>query len=64
MRTRLGELPVHGDVMTFEEIGKALGITRGGAWMLYRSAINKLRKRKGALENLKQLVNMKVRREA
>jgi len=31
--------------MSFEEIGEALGITTAGAWMLYRSAIRKLRQR-------------------
>ena len=35
----------HGDAaMTFEEIGKCLGITRGGAWMIYKSAMRKLRR--------------------
>lgn len=41
--------------MTFAEIGRELGISRGGAWMLYRSAISKLRKRPGAMEALRQI---------
>lgn len=41
---RLGE--PHGDgVMSFKEIGERLGITRGGAWMAYRSGMRKLRRR-------------------
>jgi hypothetical protein len=31
-------------VMTFEEIGRELGITGSGAWMLYKSALQKLRR--------------------
>lgn len=30
--------------MTFADIGKAMGITRGDAWMAYRSALRKLRR--------------------
>lgn len=41
---RTVEIKADGDeAMTFDEIGRRLGITRGGAWMLYRSAIRKLR---------------------
>lgn len=29
--------------MSFEDIGRAIGITRGGAWMAYRRGMNKLR---------------------
>ena len=28
--------------MSFDEIGRELGLTRGGAWMLYKSAMQKL----------------------
>ena len=31
-------------VMSFEEIGRALGITGSGAWMLYKNALRKLRR--------------------
>lgn len=30
--------------MTFEEIGRELGISGNGAWMLYKSALRKLRR--------------------
>jgi hypothetical protein len=45
--------------MSFEEIGHALGITRGGAWMLYRSALRKLRRRRA----LKQLLELSYERQ-
>ena len=47
--------------MTFDEIGKALGITRGGAWMAYQSAMRKLRRKRNAhkLEQLRQLARSK-----
>lgn len=45
--------------MTFEEIGRAMGITRGGAWMLYKSAIRKLRARKVAVRELLDLARSK-----
>jgi len=41
--------------MSFDEIGRRLGITGGGAWMLYKSALRKLR-RKGKIRELAQLV--------
>lgn len=52
-------------VKSFDEIGQALGITRGGAWMLYRSAMRKLRRpcNRAALMEFRQLLNMKLRRE-
>lgn len=45
--------------MSFKEIGESMGITRGGAWMLYRSALRKLRKDRGALRQLQELVDLK-----
>lgn len=36
--------PKNGAAMSFEEIGQQLGITRGGAWMAYRSGMKKLAK--------------------
>lgn len=44
--------------MSFDEIGRRLGITGGGAWMLYKSALRKLR-RKGKMRELAQLVASK-----
>jgi hypothetical protein len=44
--------------MTFDEIGRRLGITGRGACMLYRSALRKLR-RKGKVRELAQLVAAK-----
>ena len=37
-------LPRDDAAMTFEEIAAVLGITRGGAWMIYQSAMRKLRR--------------------
>lgn len=53
-------------VMTFEEIGQALGITRSGAWMAYKSAMRKLRQRRRArqLDELRALWKSKGQREA
>lgn len=45
---------------SFDEIGQALGITRGGAWMLYRSAISKLRRRPEKLRKLRELVELRT----
>lgn len=52
--------------MTFDEIGEKLGITKGGAWMLYKSAMRKLRHaaRHRDIENLRDLVEFRERREA
>ena len=50
--------PAEGE-RTFAEIGRALGITPGGAWMLYRSAIRKLRK-SGHMKMLRELARMKA----
>jgi len=47
--------------MTFEEIGRAMGLTRGGAWMLYKTAMRKLRKQKLAIKNLAEMVAAKER---
>ena len=47
-----------GGERTFAEIGRALGITKGGAWMLYRSAIRKLRK-SGHMKMLRELAMSK-----
>lgn len=44
--------------MSFDEIGRRLGITGGGALMLYKSALRKLR-RKRKMHELAQLVAAK-----
>ncbi len=51
--------------MTFEEIGQIMGITKSAAWMLYSSALRKLRQRPHTLTLLKALANemQKNRRE-
>lgn len=51
--------------MTFEEIGERLGITRGGAWMLYKKAMKKLRHagRRRDVAGLRELIEFKLRRE-
>jgi len=57
----------HGDAaMSFKEIGEVLGITRGGAWMAYASAMRKLARLPDDPEvrKLKELVDFKLRREA
>jgi len=55
--------PRDGAAMSFEEIGRKLGITGGGAWMAYQSAMRKL-KRKGwrELEIMRQLAASKKKR--
>jgi hypothetical protein len=52
--------------MSFEEIGRALGITRGGAWMAYQSAMRKLRRQCNAarLRKMRELIEAKKGREA
>lgn len=50
--------PHDGVAMSFEEIGKELGITRGGAWMAYKSAMRKLlrnRRNRRQLELMREL---------
>ena len=61
--TRKPPDPHHGAFMTFDEIGKALGITRGGAWMAYKSAMRKLARRCHAtqLELMRELAASKGR---
>jgi hypothetical protein len=44
--------------MSFDEIGRRLGITGGGAWMLYKSALRKLRRKK-KMRELARLVAAK-----
>jgi hypothetical protein len=46
--------------MSFEEIGKALGISKGLAWVTYARAIHKLRKKKGAMRMLRELARAKT----
>jgi hypothetical protein len=48
--------------MSFDEIGRRLGITGGGAWMLYKSALRKLRRKK-KMRELARLVAAKDRPE-
>ncbi len=52
--------------MSFEEIGRALGITRGGAWMAYKSAMRKLRRKcdDPRLRMIRELIEAKKGREA
>jgi DNA-directed RNA polymerase specialized sigma24 family protein len=38
-------LPRDGAAMTFDEIAKVLGITRGGVWMAYKRAMRKMRRK-------------------
>lgn len=49
--------------MSFEEIGRELGITRGGAWMAYKSAMRKLSRacNRRTLEAMLQLARLKGR---
>lgn len=51
--------PYNHIAMTFDEIGRVLGITRGGAWMLYKSAMRKLRRKQQHLETMRQLAASK-----
>lgn len=51
--------PMDGAVMTFEEIAKVLGITRGGAWMAYQSAMRKLRRCRKAFETMRDVAALK-----
>lgn len=64
VKTREGG-PHQGAEMSFEEIGQALGITRGGAWMLYRNAMRKLQHpaNRRRIERLRDAVDFKLRRE-
>ncbi len=50
-----------GAAMSFDEIGRRLGITRGGAWMAYKSAMNKLRhaRYRAQLETMRELAESK-----
>jgi DNA-directed RNA polymerase sigma subunit (sigma70/sigma32) len=54
--------PHFGAAMSFEEIGRELGITRGGAWMAYQSAMRKLRRKCHArqLERMRELATVKM----
>jgi hypothetical protein len=49
----------HDGCMTFTEIGRALGITSGGAWMVYCRAIRKLRRKKAEIRQLRELADSK-----
>jgi alkylated DNA nucleotide flippase Atl1 len=53
--------PKGGAAMTFREIAAVLGMTRGGAWMTYQSAMKKLRKgrRLAAFKVMLELHRMK-----
>jgi DNA-directed RNA polymerase specialized sigma24 family protein len=52
--------PIEG-AMSFAEIGRELGISTAGAWMLYQYAIEKLRRpeNRRKLEELRALARMK-----
>jgi DNA-directed RNA polymerase specialized sigma24 family protein len=60
---RRASAPHDGAAMSFEEIGKELGITRGGAWMAYKSAMRKLSRQchRKQLEVIRQLAAEKGR---
>jgi len=47
--------------MEFEDIARVLGISRSGAWMAYASGINKLRRRRRAIAELRGLLRMRDR---
>jgi hypothetical protein len=55
--------PNGGAAMSFDQIAEVLGITRGGAWMLYKSAMRKLRSPRHArvLRELKALSDQRRR---
>lgn len=55
--------PQHGAAMSFEEIARELGITRGGAWMAYKSAMRKLARQanRRQLEAMRELARSKER---
>jgi hypothetical protein len=62
MNHPLGKAFRHLDIqpaMTFQEIDKALGMTRGSAWSHYTSAIEKLKRRPGKLRRLLDLAKSK-----
>lgn len=62
MRQGQKVINLHDDaVMSFEEIGARLGMTRGGAWMAYKSAIAKLRRtpRRLRIEAIRELAKTK-----
>ena len=50
--------------MSFDEIGRELGIGKRGAFMLYRSAMKKIKNRPLSAEKLKELVDFQKRRQA
>jgi hypothetical protein len=56
--------PHHGAAMSFTEIAEQLGITRGGAWMAYKSAMRKLKKPRNQrlLETMLKLARAKDQR--
>jgi hypothetical protein len=60
-KLRLGSEKFDTDgAMTFEEIGKRLGIPKGSAWMAYCSGIQKLR-RQAAVRRMRELARGKGR---
>jgi hypothetical protein len=46
-------------VMSFAQIGRELGISRGLAWLTYRRAISKLRRAKGHTRMLREIARAK-----
>jgi len=59
-KLRIADEPADWDgAMTFEEIGKALGISKGLAWVTYSSAIRKLRRKRLAIRQLRELIRAK-----
>jgi predicted transcriptional regulator len=60
VRLKLADEPHdHAGAMTFDEIGRALGISRSLAWTTYARAIQKLRRRKIAMRELRELAKSK-----
>lgn len=50
--------------MTFEQIGQQLGVSASGAWMIYASAMVKLRRRREAFRHLLTIHHeMEIRRQ-
>lgn len=50
-----------GAALTFNEIAQALGLSRGAVMFIYYRAMGKIRRREGAVEKLRQLVEWRNR---
>jgi hypothetical protein len=58
-KNRQLEEPKNGAAMTFREIGRALGISTGSAFMTYKSAIHKLRRKRVPVRRLLEMATSK-----